>query len=1024
LVANGQGYKLFSFTDEQGLTSNLVKTIVQDADGYILSGTDDGLVIYDSHRFNSLNISLPSIYIKSLYKTSKNEVIAVTDYGIGYLKKNGINYEYQSLLKSYPVNTDTAFFYPKGVYEDRQGTLWFCDQSSVGRIVNGRLRKYTFDSKYTSDSYFRAFLFAEDGQDLIVSSWRGYLFRYDKKSDSFVKLPYEPSNDDLFINQIVYTGKHTYMLATRSGLLEVAFSADYRSNTSHQFLKLPLISCFKKDTDGRYIIGTWATGAYIYDPEKNTCKPIVGIDSKTINNIFTDRENTFWFATDDGISVLKKTAFATPEQNPAIKLSGSSYIRNLVTDENRTVYFSDQESIYRVIKSQHGFTYESIHNSNGKRVYSFDIKEGNLWASYRNGELYTKGEKTKLFSLQETGGRITDLVIDRDGNCWGFVEQQNRVIRIDKAFHIKIFPFPQESNNSQLLKCDKSGELSFLYANHTIHFFHFNPKKQIFEEIPYQPAQQSSSPIVLFDLFTAGDRTNYLVTSTGLLTLRNGVMSQESSAQDKLSNAYKAVYIDNQNYLWLGTEKGLQLEFNGQRISFNKKDGLPNSVIVPRGIVADKDNRIWIATASGIAYWQMQKQGLSKTIKPILLSLLVNKHELSHFQQDEDFPGYCNMSFSFTSITYPNRIVYQTRLLGIDDSWSEPGTETKSEYLNLPPGDYVFQVRAQQEGALWSDVSEYHFTITRPWYLTFWMFAVYIISVFLIIGFFISFIQQKKVERIEAENRKLESLIHEKTKALLDEKEEREKLLAETQAAKKELERANKDLIKTNALKNDLLSITAHDLKNPLSNIMAYSQVIQEDELTREELRQFMAVIHQSSLNMLKIISELLDSVVLESTNFVLDLEPLDLDKMLQKIIYLNEPQTKMKEQHIVFDSCGDCVIPADPKWVKEAIDNLVSNAIKYSPRGAEINVKLEKGDKTARISVADAGPGFTEADKQQMYGKFKRLSAKPTGGESSTGLGLSIVKEVISLHGWEISLDSEPGHGSTFTITVPMASK
>ena len=106
-----------------------------------------------------------------------------------------------------------------------------------------------------------------------------------------------------------------------------------------------------------------------------------------------------------------------------------------------------------------------------------------------------------------------------------------------------------------------------------------------------------------------------------------------------------------------------------------------------------------------------------------------------------------------------------------------------------------------------------------------------------------------------------------------------------------------------------------------------------------------------------------------------------------------------------------------------EAIDNLISNAIKYSPIGGKISVQVGQDSKMTAIRVVDEGAGLSPEDLGRLFGRFQRLSAKPTGGESSTGLGLSIVKRIIDMHGGEVTANSAgPGQGSTFTITLPAA--
>ncbi len=1019
----GQSYRLFTFTDEQGLTSNLVKKIVQDSTGFIWAGTDGGVVLYDSREFVSVNNGLPSIYVKDILRTSKNEIIAVTDLGVGYIRKTATGWNYVELLRGSTKTNDTTLCFPKGIFEDKSGILWIADQNGIIRIKDGVSRKYPFAAKFKTDSYFRSFLFVEDDDNnLLVSSWQGYLFRYNRTADRFEQIPYEPAKTQSYINAIKVTARYTLLIGTKYGLSEIHYAPDFSKCETRLILNLAELSSFQKDPDGNYIIGTWTNGAFIWTPSTNSVKKVTGLEARTVNNIVKDREGAFWLSTDDGIAILKKTAFAQAEINRDNLSPGSTYIRNLVTDEKGDVYFSDQEIIYKVVKDHQNYSYNRIHSSHGKRVYNFDVYKGNLWVSYRNGELYVQGiNQSKTFTTNEIGGRLSILELDRDGVCWGFVEQANKVVRIDNHFRITFFPFPENANSSQLLKVTRNGEIYFLYADQTFHLYKFNRQHQFFEPISFVSHHQFQDLVLLFDISITPENNIYIASSKGLYQIANDALADISPKLTGESTVFKAICLDKDQRLWIGTEKELLLKIGRETIPFNQKDGLPNSAITPRGIIFDQRGKLWVATPSGVAYWQTPEEEIKQTMAPIVTGIRVNSVMLYDPLKSTEFQGSTNIDIYFTSISYPNRVNYQTRLLGIKDEWSEFSAENKIDFFKLPAGDYIFQVRAQQAGQLLSNVTEYRFSILPHWYVRWWMLVLYFICLLICLSWFINYLQKKRIQWVENENRKLESIVTEKTSALVAEKETTELLLEQTQGAKKELERTNTDLRKVNEIKNDLLSITAHDLKNPLSSIMAYSQIILEDDLPVQQIRKFTDIIHHSALNMLSIITQLLDSVVLESTNFRMELTRINLREMIERIIALNTPQLQTKNQKLIFEP-GDAVeAKVDPKWMREAIDNLVSNAIKYSPFDKTITIRLIKELGHIKISVQDEGPGLTEADQQFMFGKFRRLSAKPTGGESSTGLGLSIVKEVVTMHNGIVYTESELGKGSTFILEFPV---
>jgi signal transduction histidine kinase len=112
--------------------------------------------------------------------------------------------------------------------------------------------------------------------------------------------------------------------------------------------------------------------------------------------------------------------------------------------------------------------------------------------------------------------------------------------------------------------------------------------------------------------------------------------------------------------------------------------------------------------------------------------------------------------------------------------------------------------------------------------------------------------------------------------------------------------------------------------------------------------------------------------------------------------------------------------VMADPVHLRQVVDNLVSNAVKYSPPGSTVTVSVEQQNSGWRVNVQDEGPGITAADREHLFKDFARLSAKPTGGEKSTGLGLAISRRAVEAHGGQIGVDSEPGHGANFWFTLP----
>lgn len=240
--------------------------------------------------------------------------------------------------------------------------------------------------------------------------------------------------------------------------------------------------------------------------------------------------------------------------------------------------------------------------------------------------------------------------------------------------------------------------------------------------------------------------------------------------------------------------------------------------------------------------------------------------------------------------------------------------------------------------------------------------------------------------------------------------------LNEVQLQKERAEDANK-------LKTEFLSIAAHDLKNPLQSVMGFADLIAEKIDDKEAIFSYSNIIKRSSERMFNIITSLLKNLRYDATQLSLKLESADVGEVLQMVLENNSSQIARKSLTLVTHIEPNCLARIDPAYMSEAFDNLISNAIKYSPIGKQVTVRLQRLSHSLLIDVQDEGQGLTEEDKTKLFLRFQPLSAKPTGGESSTGLGLYIVKQIIEKHGGRVWAESDGRNkGSTFFVELPCA--
>lgn len=244
----------------------------------------------------------------------------------------------------------------------------------------------------------------------------------------------------------------------------------------------------------------------------------------------------------------------------------------------------------------------------------------------------------------------------------------------------------------------------------------------------------------------------------------------------------------------------------------------------------------------------------------------------------------------------------------------------------------------------------------------------------------------------------------------------------EIQKQVKELEQRNEALQRLNQEKVQIISLVSHDLKGPFNRIFALTQLINlnQENLTTGQ-KEYLGKIHQIAADGLGMVRNILDSRKLDDKGIELDPVRIDLTALVSSLVKNYRLVAEKKNIEILLDLPEPLTLTADKLYMARVIENLLSNAVKFSTEGKKVFVKLAAIDNTLLLSVKDQGPGIGEDEKKKLFQRFQQLSARPTGGESSTGLGLFIVKTIVDKMGGEIFCESSPGEGSNFTLQLKL---
>jgi signal transduction histidine kinase len=240
----------------------------------------------------------------------------------------------------------------------------------------------------------------------------------------------------------------------------------------------------------------------------------------------------------------------------------------------------------------------------------------------------------------------------------------------------------------------------------------------------------------------------------------------------------------------------------------------------------------------------------------------------------------------------------------------------------------------------------------------------------------------------------------------------------------KEQKRLGRELLSLNTEKSNLISIVAHDLKSPLNQIKGLVSIIKMSSASMDkETSGYIQMIESSAIRLTNLIGKILDVEAIESKQLNLTIESVNFSELIQNIVSRYTIEAQRKKIQTYTSIADNVLVKVDRSYAYQVIENLFSNAIKFSPTDKNIYINMNTHQNKAIFEIRDEGPGLTADDKKKLFGKYQKLSAFPTANESSTGLGLSIVKRFVDAMNGEIWCVSEAGKGASFFVKFDLAS-
>ncbi len=862
IIAQNSNFEYFDLDNIR--SRELIKDICKDHLGYIWLASDNGVLKYDGIDTRIYYRQIPSPFTKAFLKRKNGQLLVLHDFGIKEIISRSDTTEFRDFMYNDKTFTETLN-YPKSIYEDKNGTIWIGEIDAIVKIDDSGTKRYPLGSEYLSISYHKSFSFTEDAfGNLWVAPYKGSLLSYNPRSDEFIKITTDISITEK--SDIINVKGDYLFIGAKEGILQLKVDSDKNILNSELIHDVIHVSSLFNYSDNQIYIGTWYYGMYYLNIESNSVKKITNIPYNDILNFYFDgKANEIWIAGSENIGLFKPTMI-----HP-INYSNAFRIESIGIDfANDITYFSTGHKIYKF----HNATpadYEEVLTANNT-YFDFIIPENkNLWIGSAFGGIYrynTEDKTTKTFQ-KNTNIAIKHIFIDKQGNKW-FSGHDSQITRIDKNDSIHIYSGVINSkvitqSHDSIIYCGSEGINNLLYR--------YDPVKNTFLPLSLNFRFNVTESITIEDMcFDENDRL-YIASNEGLLTINDlkGTSEAERIQLNGFDNdeSFRAIAITG-DIIWLASSYGLILYRNDEAVLQSSEKELPSRILKERGLITTRDHHLLIATAKGIAMAEPKIIQFRNTPPPVLKSLYINGKKISCADTVQyHFPYHTRMLAEFINLSYPGSdIIYQTRILGLDNNWSKASKTKNISIMGFQEGSYSLEVRARKGGSVWSEPLSIHFTIESPWFKAWWVYFLFIViliifTLIVVKLYNIHLIRQKRnlrkiiEDRTREINRQKNEIIEHKNKIIKQKEEllEKNKIVYESNQALSEadlkyLHLKEKQLQDQIEYKNK--QITTHTL-----NIIQKNEMLKD---LRDKLEEFTKKAEKSeSVNDVKKILRMID---------------------------------------------------------------------------------------------------------------------------------------------------------------------
>lgn len=1016
LTADAMNAQFMHLTTDDGLAHNHVYCILADRNGMMWFGTRNGICRYDGYSMNVYTYSkndpdgLPNNFINALFQDSHGNIWVGTDKGAGH---------YSPKTDTFTECAGVTGMVVTSFAENKNGTIFCAASANLYKLTeNDRFDPVTYG--INNHPITPVNVIAVDHNDNLWIGARNGLTSYDPTFATRNHLTNPEDDSDEVKNKILdlFVDKDNNIWAARNGggvLFLDQNTMSVRSYTSADGLPNNVVRAVSQDDRGRIWFGTEGGISLLlpdgsFDNVRQEFANRLSLNDNAIYDIIRDKDGNMWIGTYfGGLNIFLKdseayTYYIAGSQDNQLK---GKAVRRMAEQDDGTLWIATEDGgLNRLNQNTGRIDKLELPYLKSNNVHSLVIIGNDLWiGSFIDGLTrynlsthqavnYTTANSalpnSDIFALYNDNGQLwigTSL-----GLCW-FDNETETIKRVDADILHDSFVY--------YLTGDKHGNLWCGMRNNGL--ICYNSKTGLQKCWTAQIGKNKLSDDYVTCVFNDSRDDIYVGTNNGGLYRYNSDTDDFYSFHDEgvlTEPCICGLIEDNNHNIWITTNHGLFMYDKDRRSvsKFRMTDLMSISHFNYTSTFRNSQGRLFFGSVNGMISFYPSDLSTGVIFPPVLVrSVTIGDKRIMPAGDDEpirithDEAGLFTIEYAGINAAVSGLIEYAIKMDGLNQSWTDMGAQRSIVFSHLKSGEYTFCVRATSEPGTWSDdnITRLRVIVEPPYYATWWAFILYTLllcGIGIGIYFYIRRLWRKKQNAVE---------------------ERREKEQAEALVA----------------MKNDFFSNITHEFRTPLSLIIAPVQQMLKSRSLPTDMRDNLELILRNSNSLMTIVNDLISfnkSDMLQEINlrrgnpftFIADLaarfEPLAENDGIEFSCDIEEWDEEVYYSRTV---------------VKAVINNLLSNALKYTEAGGKVRLSAQyvSGDSGGRfleIVVSDTGCGIADNLQDKIFDKYYQVNASDSKRQG-WGIGLALVRNLVVLHKGTIAVDSEPGKGSVFTVRL-----